>query len=171
MVDGGATCNITITLDGCTDKEPYSGQITVGGDHKCQVQALVTKHYDKEVTGAGKGLSLTKTRYCPEFMINIIAEDTFLSKKCSVTKKHYNGRVYCVVRKPNGELILRVPQHPTGLFVMDDISEPRADVALLARSYSEENVLELYHRRFGHRNFSSVAAFLRKAGIPFNMPS
>ena len=78
-------------------------------------------------------------------------------------KTYHNGRVWCVVRDAGGELVLRVPQHPTGLFVLDDESQPRDDIALLTRSYSEQHVLDLYHRRFGHRNFSSVLAWLRHA--------
>ena len=150
---------------------PYAGEVTVGGDHKLHVEALVTKTYDKAVTGANKGLQLSETRYCPTFEINIISEATFLKKKCSVTKTHHNGRVWCVVRDAGGELVLRVPQHPTGLFVLDDESQPRDDIALLTRSYSEQHVLELYHRRFGHRNFSSVLAWLRHAGIPCRVPA
>ena len=141
VVDGGATCNITISLDGCTNMVPYDGEITVGGDHKLHVEALVTKTYDKAVTGANKGLQLSETRYCPTFEINIISEATFLKKKCSVMKTHHNGRVWCVVRDAGGELVLRVPQHPSGLFVLNDESQPRDDIALLTRSYSEQHVL------------------------------
>jgi hypothetical protein len=171
VVDGGATCNITISLDGCTNVIPYDGEITVGGNHKLRVEALVTKMFDKSMTGAKMGMQLSETRYCPTFEINIIAEASFLKKNCSVTKKHEDGRVWCIVRDRDGKLVLRVPQHPTGLFVLGDVQQPRDDIALLTRSYSEQNVLELYHRRLGHRNYNDVAAWLRKAGIPFRTPA
>ena len=63
VVDGGATCSITTSLDGCTNMTPYNGEITVGGDHVLRVEALVTKTYDKALTGAPLPLQLTNTRY------------------------------------------------------------------------------------------------------------
>ena len=63
--------------------------------------SLVTKTYDKAVTGANRGLQLSETHYCncPTFEINIISEDTFLNKKCSVMKTLQNGRVWCGQRR------------------------------------------------------------------------
>ena len=49
--------------------------------------------------------------------------------------------------------------------------EPEPELALLARAFSESHALYLWHCRLGHRNFSDVAKFLRRAGIPFKLPA
>ena len=75
----------------------------------------------------------------------------------------------CVVTDANDciDIVLRVPRHGSRLCILPP---PPADVAFLARNYSERDTLLLYHFRFGHRNFRDVAAWLTSRGIPFEVP-
>ena len=49
--------------------------------------------------------------------------------------------MWCIVRDDCGKIVLRVQQHPTGLFVLNDDTKPCDDIddtalhALLTRSY------------------------------------
>ena len=57
---------------------------------------------------------------------------------------------------------------------MTNRSPVRDDITfqVLTRSYSEQNVLDLYHRWFdhsGHRNFSSVLEWVHNAGTPVKL--
>ena len=196
VLDGASTCNIVTDASQCSNIRNADITVRVGGS-SLNCSQIGDVYYDQQTLGGDiRGAIVKDVRIIPNFGINVLSENTFLNKGSTVVKEPdpITRRIYARVVSGDGVLQLRCERHNCGLFLLYGKNACRygsaacatnatlcthhlpdlrhGDYGFLTRENSEENdLLLLWHRRFGHRNFRDVANYLRGLGVNFKMPT
>jgi Zinc knuckle len=160
LVDSGATCHVTHSMEllaGCRNSDKI---ITVGNGEEVGAELIGTIHL-RDATG--NGLRLTDVSYVPNFAKNVMSLTKFIEGGCNVAIVKANEML---VTMPNN-VVFRAKRHSDRLYYLRGTRyKPAVDLALVAGG----RTLSLCeaHRLFEHADTQSVIKSLKSFGWTLN---
>lgn len=179
LIDGGATCHVTITTENCYNFKQCKTNIRVGGSMTLQSHLVCSKtlaYYLED--GTPRIITLTDVRYLPHFGTNVLSEVRLQKGGCKIEKdfdylratvNHGKGLVILDLRLKGRPLFYVKEEDPQEVSVQQQqqLTPKTGAVFHVSRQQSDTlSTLQLWHQRLGHRNFSDVCRILGISAPP-----
>jgi hypothetical protein len=155
LLDSGATCNVTPTLEILHDILDTNEKVTIGDGTEIEVRkkgSVMLTQRD------GQQISLSNVFYSPSFVKNIISLRQLLTKGNKLTLANQDEMI---ITAPNGTKLIAQTQTDS-LYYVTATSKKNNMVQLIAKKH--EYTLEEAHRLCGHADIGTVKRTAKRGG-------
>ena len=154
IMDSGATKHMTPHRNAFHTYEVIAPRnVHMGDDSVVKTIGMGSIVVEAVCKGRSRKITIKDALHVPMLQANLLSVSKLIS---SGSKVQFN-KDGCIVRAPHGEVIAMAPRQGN-LYQMDFTKVYAVDATNLAQASTNRGPLELWHRRLGHLNVTSVHA-------------
>ena len=160
IIDSGATQHMTPHREAFLTYELISNRkVYLGDNGMVDAIGMGCIVVEVDVRGQSRSIRIQDVLHVPKLHANLLSVSKLVSQDLKV---QFNNKG-CVLRAPNGEMIVMAPKEGN-LYQLRFKTVNGTRRACVARDATHEHSLELWHKRLGHLNVKSVKTLQSMVG-------